>query len=195
MCGVGFGAWPHERTKGIGKYCGYACRNAAYRDSRSLSDRFWAKVVKFDSCWIWRGIWSNHYGHIKLNGKDVAAHRLSYELTNGPIPEGMFVCHTCDNRSCVRPDHLFLGTPRDNIQDASRKGRLPTGERSYARLRPELVKRGITHYKARLTEGDVRHIRDRYAAGASQKALARTYRVTQANISAIVQGKTWRHLL
>jgi hypothetical protein len=88
--------------------------------------RFFDKVIKTESCWIWtagsRG--KTGYGAIKVNGKVVDAHRLSYELHKEPIPEGMYVCHTCDNRRCVNPEHLFLGSPRDNWQDGVDKGRI-----------------------------------------------------------------------
>jgi hypothetical protein len=88
--------------------------------------RFFDKVDKTDSCWLWtaglRG--KTGYGAIKINGKVVDAHRLSYELHNGDIPIGMYVCHRCDNRKCVKPEHLFLGSPKDNWKDAVDKGRI-----------------------------------------------------------------------
>lgn len=88
--------------------------------------RFFDKIEKKKDCWIWtackRG--KTGYGAFKLNGKVIDAHRISYKLHNGEIPKGLYVCHTCDNRLCVNPNHLFLGSPKDNWQDGFNKGRI-----------------------------------------------------------------------
>ena len=107
------------------RYCSRACQRAAYVDARPLAERFWSRVEKADgeACWLWKGARRGEYGALQTEGRMEGAHRVSYEINVGPIPEGMEVCHHCDNPPCVRPDHLFLGTTTDNRRDACRKGR------------------------------------------------------------------------
>src|SRR5438105_15819938 len=91
---------------------------------RSTPDDFWAKVDKTDGCWNWTGPLTEHgYARVMYHGQYVRAHRLAFELAIGPIPVGMFICHHCDNRRCVNPTHLFVGTNQDNIRDSVSKGR------------------------------------------------------------------------
>jgi hypothetical protein len=142
----------------------------------------WAKV-KVDvstNCWEWTGSktrWG--YGQIRANKKVYATHRLAYELARGPIPQGMFVCHRCDNPGCINPDHLFIGTAADNTADMMAKGR-------HARVR------GGEHSSSKLTEADVRAIRA--ATNVSQRRLAEQYGVGSTTIHAILRRKTWSHL-
>ena len=89
-------------------------------------ERFFKKVNKTDTCWLWTGaLNSKGYGSLRVNGKSVSAHRLSFLWFKGDIPDGMLICHTCDTPSCVNPDHLWLGTPKDNHKDMWDKGREP----------------------------------------------------------------------
>lgn len=93
--------------------------------TRTLEERFWEKVDKTGDCWEWTGFKNRQgYGQFQVSTKNgQPAHRVSFELANGKIPDGMHVCHKCDNPPCVRPDHLFLGTPSDNMKDMVKKGR------------------------------------------------------------------------
>lgn len=101
--------------------------------SASIADRFWSRVRRGDACWEWQGAARYRGGYGKIYGASAgrpqAAHRYSWELHNGPIPDGMVVGHHCDNPACVRPDHLFVGTQADNMRDASAKGRMWKGPR------------------------------------------------------------------
>lgn len=109
------------------RFCGEPCANAA--KTRPVADRFWEKVERSpdpDGCWVWTAATTRiGYGvfAVSRKRKNVRAHRFAWELTHGPIPDGLCVCHACDNPPCVRPDHLWLGTSEDNTADRHRKGR------------------------------------------------------------------------
>jgi hypothetical protein len=142
--------------------------------------RFWAKVEKTATCWVWTACrHPQGYGQFGCAGRIVKAHRVAWELTHGPIPDGLQVCHRCDNPPCVNPDHLFLGTQRDNNHDCIAKGRAKN-------------LRGAAHGRARLSAEDVLAIRATHPA-ASYSALARHYGVSKATIAAVVQGRNWAH--
>ena len=144
-------------------------------------DRFWANVRKSDGCWEWTAYrMKGGYGRIrKANGMPSLAHRFSWEIHFGPIPEGRHVCHHCDNPPCIRPDHLFLGTHRENHLDASRKGRAgaqrhPEKYRDNAKYFPKYS--GEKHWKTTLTAKNVLTIRREYDAGdATQEELAERF--------------------
>jgi DNA-binding transcriptional regulator YiaG len=147
-----------------------------------VEERFWSRVNKTKSCWLWTGPLMLGYGTMKRDGKMIKTHRLSWELHFGPIPDGIFVCHNCpggDNRACVNPSHLWLGDVKANTADAAAKGSM---------------RRGAAHYKSRLTEEQVSQIRAHHANGVSQRELATIYGVVHQTIEWIVNRKTWKHV-
>lgn len=147
--------------------------------------RFWQKVVKSDGCWGWSGALS-HAGYPVLGdgaARVMYGHRFSYELAHGSIPTGRYVCHSCDNRACTNPAHLFAGTAKDNMQDCVRKGRLTNGSRP-----------GELHSNAILTEQDVRDIRAALLVGEKSSSLQEKYGVSKSNIQSIKHRRSWKHV-
>lgn len=173
------------------------CRSCSKKTNFSI--RFWSKVDKngpivshMDTpCWEWVGRRINgncRYGCFDVlvetnHSISVFAHRISWELSNNQsIPDGLYVLHRCDNPSCVNPNHLFLGTYKDNSDDMIRKGRA-------------VHVKGEQHGCAKLTESQVIEIRNRYAAeGISHKKLAKEYNVNENTICKIIIRKTWKHI-
>lgn len=207
QCGTPFQVLPSELKVGKGRFCGASCVREARRLKAArpelLTDRFWSKVDRGtdpQACWLWTaGVFRAGYGHFSgPGGQDIKAHRFSWELHRGPIPNGLWVLHNCpdgDNPRCVNPDHLWLGTNTENTADREAKGRTATGDRSGSRLHPERLPRGSDVAISRLTEVQVLEIRRRYAAGGvSQTALAEQFSVTQTAISLVIRRRTWRHV-
>ena len=142
-------------------------------------EKFLARVKVVDGCWVFQGMKKgNGYGAVKRDGKFIFAHRYSWMLHKGDIG-GLLVCHKCDNRLCVNPDHLFLGTQKDNQQDMRRKGRHTFGERSKT---------------SKLSTEDVLEIYRLYDSGIGTIRLARQFGVTKNLLWLIVRGKAWNHL-
>lgn len=163
------------------------------------ADRFWSKVsvCAEDQCWEWRAHREKKgYGRFQHSGTSHRAHRLSYELVKGPVGKGVFVCHDCDNRGCVNPFHLWLGTIQDNIADMKAKGRARTcaPDKHWTRLRPDCVSRGEDSPRAVLTETQVKKIRRAYENGKTQRALAKQYGVSQYAVYSVLKNLTWRHV-
>lgn len=196
QCGVTFWVKSSVVEKGGGHFCGRPClaRHQSItligRDGRPglripLEEKFWTRVDRPDdpdACWQWTGyVARDGYGRLTINLIPILAHRISYEINNGPIPKGLFVLHHCDNPRCVRPDHLFLGDQEKNMHDMIEKGRAGwqrDGDDAWRRL----------------TASQVREIRQECRNGAGQRVLGERFGVSQATISDIVCGRTWKHL-
>ena len=150
---------------------------------KKLEARFWGRVSKGDpdKCWVWQAaVDSCGYGRIRVNGPHQKASRVAYALTRGDIPDGMCVCHRCDNPACVNPNHLFLGNHSQNMRDMVRKGRSTRGARNNQSV---------------LSESDVIEIRSKYIPNQyGCRRLAKEYGVHTTTIHLIVTGKNWSHL-
>jgi hypothetical protein len=137
-------------------------------------------TVTDDGCWEWDGlVHKTGYGVLYTGGKEIKAHRAAYTVWNGAIPEGLFVCHTCDNRRCINPAHLFAGTNSDNMQDMASKGR--SG-----------VRYGTANHATKIDEAAVRDIRTRRDNGEILKTIAADYGISLNQVSMIGARTSWR---
>ena len=141
--------------------------------------------VREDGCWMFLGPWNSHgYGHLSYDAHVYRAHRVSWELHKGPIPDNLNVLHKCDNRWCVNPEHLFLGTLKDNADDMRAKGRDSYGDNF-----------GENNGQAKLTEDEVRQIRQLLSSGQyTQTAIGDMFGVGRGAVKQIKSGRTWRYL-
>jgi hypothetical protein len=174
------------------------CRREIAPTTRGMTDeeRYWFYARPSDGCWGWASYTSHGYARVLFQGRVEGAHRVSWILHHGPIPEGLFVLHRCDNPPCTRAQcdvpgcehlkesvecesHLFLGTDLDNIQDKVEKNR---------------QRKGATIPQAKLTEEGVRDIRRRVARGETGGSVARLYGVSIGTVSMIVHRKRWHHI-
>ena len=185
-CGKDFLKKRSQLPKGKRDFCSANCyfESGAGPARKALLERFTPHLSAPDAngCILWQGAFSHDYGVIGSGGHystNIPAHRVAWELANGPIPAGLFVCHHCDVRACVNPDHLFLGTQADNLQDMANKDR----------------RKGERHSNHKLTDTQVREIRDLYAQGGiSHSQLARQFGVNRGTIQFILARKTWTHI-
>lgn len=153
-----------------------------YKRDESFQTRFERHIQKTETCWIWKGAISGTrgYGQIGFEGRRLYAHRASFEIYKGEIPEGLLICHECDNPSCVNPEHLFLGTYKDNMQDCSKKGRMRQEEKiGWSVLKTE----------------DVILIRELHKTGKySFPQLAKRFGVHTITIFDVVKKRNWKHI-
>lgn len=150
--------------------------------SKPLEERFWEKVDKGDpdECWKWRAGTSAGYGRIKVNGVHEGAHRVSYRLKNGKIQDNLQVNHKCDNPSCVNPNHLYLGTQSENVQDAFNHG--------------DATQLGEENSCAKLTEEQVGEIKQLLQTDLTQRKISNKFGVSRSAIGYIDQGRRWSHV-
>jgi hypothetical protein len=162
------------------RFCSVRC--SAESRTRDIRDRFWEKVDKngpvpahvpeLGHCWQWKGATIRGYGAINAGEQVLYAHRFSYQLDHGSVPERLFVCHRCDNTRCVRPAHLFVGSDADNMADMARKGR---------------------HW-TKHTAQQIRSARALRSLGMSQADCARATGLTYSATTQMFSGKTWGHV-
>jgi hypothetical protein len=137
--------------------------------------------IQDTGCWEWQGSYKSGYGFFGINGKEVATHRFSYELYNGPINDGLECCHSCDNSMCCNPEHLFLGTHSDNMQDMVSKGRANKNK-------------GERHHKSSITESDVKNILVLLSSGVSMKKIHEELNISYRIIQRVCSGESWSHV-
>lgn len=187
QCGCGQDTKPSEKDRprednAKGEPRRFAIGHRAF--ARTKEEAFWKYVTPqdSDSCWLWQSSTSSRgYGKFTYKGKTHAAHRFSYELHHGPLNEGQMACHTCDNPACCNPHHLFAGTPLDNVIDKMEKGR-------------HRWAKGKESPHAKLSEQDVRNIRNLREQGLTQREIAERFGIGQAQVHRIVHYQRWAHV-
>lgn len=195
----------HEFKKRPCHYCGKKFTpNHSQNTCCSENCRFWQHVDKRGgeaSCWNWCASFVQvGYGHFgRDNRKTELSHRMAMILSGHEIPGGMFVCHKCDNKKCCNPNHLFIGTPKDNVVDMFSKGRqqsylnLSRGNDHYSRKNPKALARGSRHGNSKLTDSLVREIRER-SKSESIRSIAASIGMSATPVHQAIKRKTWSHV-
>lgn len=165
--------------------------------TKKQENRFYSKVNKqeIDQCWEWQQRNKFGYGVFLIKGREYRAHRIAYYLHYNQDPGKLLVCHKCDNRLCVNPHHLFLGTYADNNADRNAKGRQMKGDKHHYRTNPELRPIGTRNGSAKLTDDEVVAIRNQYnELKTPHRQLAELFSVTKSTITRVLSGNYWKHV-
>lgn len=160
---------------------------------RSDETRFWKSIVKKEphECWLWTGHTNGTYGLIFIQGKGIQTHRYSYALAHGEIPAGLIVRHKCDVPLCANPEHLELGSHKDNVKDMFDRGRAASqkpGYKPWQCKHPELTIKGEAHHRAKLTNEQAKAARVMYESGMTQIEIGKILNVSNSTISLLVRG-------
>jgi hypothetical protein len=184
MCEAPFKPQASDVRRGYGRFCSVPCSRLARRLNSDPTGRFMASFRQENGeqrCWEWSGArLPRGYGVIRVHGEQMKAHRYAWQLFCGPIPDGLWVLHRCDNPPCVNPKHLFLGTHADNVADKVAKGRHTKGEQ---------------FRQAKLTDAAVHQIRTLRAQGMSIHNIGRRFGIGKSSVSRIVRRQSWRHVI
>lgn len=163
--------------------------------SEDVAKRFWSKVEKTDSCWVWRAstLVDTGYGQFAIkHNVNRHAHRVAYELVNGKIPPGMVVCHKCDNRLCVNPDHLFIGTYQDNMRDMVAKGRQNWGIKFWSEEKRKSYS-GKNSSNAKYSLATIKRVRQLRKEGHSFREISKDTGVSYTQVRRIVYKENWKY--
>ncbi len=165
------------------KYCFSKFEKKANEKECSTKCRLLNRIIIKNNCWIWCGAFNpkNGYGLLRDGEKTKLTHRLSYEIFKGKIEKGKYICHSCDNKLCINPDHLWIGSQSENIQDALNK----------KRWNPP---RGESNGKSLLSEENVIEIRKLLEQNMKQNQIAEKFNIDQSTVSDIKRKKRWKHL-
>jgi hypothetical protein len=180
ICKNKFFIWICRVRLGRGKFCSSKCYYESRRDKRDLNIIFEDKIDKTDGCWLWKGgKVSSGYGRFKYFGESFSAHRLSWVLFRGSIPNGKFILHKCNNPICVNPDHLYIGDQFQNMQDRKINHKYFSGE---------------SHFNAKFTNKEVMSIRNLYAEGMGSCKIGKMYQVNRSTILRIAKERTYQNV-